>query len=211
LGGRCLGFKAGQWVDFFVIIDGAEAIADFSITSSPADQGRIDLAVKLVGDNAATHYLHDSARVGDQIEVRLGGEFYYTSEMADSIVLIAGGIGLTPLMSIMRYVDDSTSDVKAVLVYSAEAPSELLFKEELDDMAALNPRIRCLYTVTRAGNEPWRGSTSRIDAKLLVGRADVDPAALYYVCGPPPMIQSMLTLLRNMDVPSSRIHYEQWW
>ena len=210
LGGRILGFRAGQWVDLFVRIDGAEAIAGYSITSSPADQGRIDLAVKLLGDNPVTHYLHKEARVGDQVEVQLGGEFYYTAEMADSLVLIAGGIGLTPLMSIMRYVDESAADAEAVLIYSAGTPSELLFKDRLDGMVSRNPRIRCGYTVTRPGDESWDGSTGRIDAALLK-RARVDLAALYYVCGPPPMIRSMLKLLQNMDVPSWRIHFEQWW
>ena len=213
LDGRQLEFKAGQWVDLFMLIDGAEAIAGYSITSSPAVQENIELAVKLVGNNPATHYLHNEARVGDLVEVRPGGDFYYTAEMADSLVLIAGGIGLTPLISIMRYLDDSATDVEAVLVYSAGTPSELLFKEELDEMAARDPRVRCVYTVTRP-DEPaaggWDGSTGRIDERLLA-EARVDPAALHYVCGPSPMIQSMLTLLRNRDVPSSRIRYEQWW
>ena len=214
LDGRHLGFRAGQWVDLVVRIDGAEAVAGYSMTSSPGDQGRIDLAVKLLGDNPATHYLHKKARVGDQVEVQLGGEFCYTADMADSLVLIAGGIGLTPLISMMRYVDELATDAKAVLLYSAGTPSELLFKEQLDEMAASNPRIRCVYTVTRPGtrpgHEPWDGSTGRIDARLL-RRAPVDPAALHYVCGPPPMIRSMLNLLRIMNVPSSRIRYEQWW
>ena len=214
LDGRDLGFRAGQWVDLFVRIDGAEAIAGYSITSSPADQGRIDLAVKLLGDNPATHYLHKKARVGDRVEVELGGEFCYTADMADSLVLIAGGIGLTPLMSMMRYVDELAADADAVLVCSASRPSELLFKERLDEMVARNPRIRCVYTITQPGtgpgHEPWDGPTGRIDARLL-RRAAVDPAALYYVCGPLTMIRSMLTLLRSMDVPSTRIHYEQWW
>ena len=210
LDGRELGFRAGQWVDFLVRIDGAEAIAGYSITSSPSDQEHIELAVKLLGDNAVTHYLHNEARVGDQVEVQLGGDFYYTAEMADSLVLIAGGIGLTPLMSIMRYVDESAADAEAVLVYSAGTPSELLFNDQLKEMAARNPRIRCFYTVTRPERQSWDGFTGRIDAGLLK-QARIDTAALYYVCGPPPMIRSMLTLLQQMDVPPSRVHYEQWW
>lgn len=213
LGGCHLGFKAGQWVDLFVSIEGAEAIAGYSITSSPTVHDRIDLAVKLVGDNLATQYMHKQARVGDKVEVQVGGEFYYTAEMADSLVLIAGGIGLTPLMSIMRYLDEPPSAAKALLVYSAGLPSELLFKDQLDEMVTRNPRISCVYTVTRPGTSAaggWDGSTGRIDGELL-RRARVDTAALFYVCGPPPMIQSMLSLLQSINVPSSRILYEQWW
>ncbi len=213
LAGRELGFRAGQWVDLFVRIGGAEAVAGFSITSSPANQGRIELAVKLIGDNPATHYMHEGARVGDDVEVQLGGEFYYTAEMADSLVLIAGGIGLTPLMSIVRYVDESAARAEAVLLYSAATPLELLFRDQLDAIVSRNPRIRCVYTVTRPGRSSpgaWDGHTGRIGADLL-RRARVDPGALYYVCGPPPMIRNTLTLLQDMGVKSDRVHYEQWW
>ena len=108
LGGRELGFKPGQWVDFFVSLEGAEAVGGYSITSSPSVQHSIGLAIKLdEGDHPVTNWLHREARVGDTVEISLGGDFYYTPDMDGPIVLIAGGIGLTPLMSIVRAIDES--------------------------------------------------------------------------------------------------------
>ena len=107
LGGRELGFKPGQWVDFFVSLEGAEAVGGYSITSSPSVQDSIGLAIKLdEGDHPVTNWLHREARVGDTVEISLGGDFYYTPDMDGPIVLIAGGIGLTPLMSIVRAIDE---------------------------------------------------------------------------------------------------------
>ena len=162
LGGREIGFSAGQWVDLFVTIEGAEAVGGYSITSSPAEQTSIRLAVKHDGsDHPVTNWLHDYARVGDVVEVSLGGDFTYTPDEARFVVLIGGGIGMTPLMSIVRAVDEMASFTRLTLVYSASSPDELLFRREIESIAARNPRIRCVFTVTRAVPETWGGRTGR--------------------------------------------------
>ena len=211
LGGREIGFSAGQWVDLFVTIEGAEAVGGYSITSSPADQTSIRLAVKHDGsDHLVTNWLHDEARAGDAVEVSLGGNFIYTPDEARSVVLIGGGIGMTPLMSIVRAVDDMARLTRLTLVYSASSPDELLFRRELESIAARNDRIRCVFTVTRAVPETWDGRTGRIDAELL--RAEgIDLDALFFVCGPPAMIQDVTAILAGLGVPGSRVRYEQWW
>ena len=211
LGGREIGFSAGQWVDLFVTIEGAEAVGGYSITSSPADQTSIRLAVKHDGsDHPVTNWLHDEARAGDAVEVSLGGDFIYTPDEAHSIVLIGGGIGMTPLMTIVRAVDELARLTRLNLVYSASSPDELLFRRELESIAARNDRIRCVFTVTRAVPETWDGRTGRIDAELL--RAEgIDLDALFFVCGPPAMIRDVAAMLAELGVPGERIRYEQWW
>ena len=104
-GGNRLSFRPGQWVDFYADIGGEIAVAGYSITSSPSRTGGLELAVKLVGENPVTYYVHQRARVGDVVEVEVGGDFLYTSDMGGPLVLVAGGIGITPLMSIVRYVE----------------------------------------------------------------------------------------------------------
>ena len=134
----------------FVTIEGAEAVGGYSITSSPADQSTIRLAIKRDGsDHPVTNWLHDDAGEGDLVEVSLGGDFIYTPDEAASVVLIGGGIGMTPLMSIVRAVDEMARLTRLTLVYSASSPDELLFRRELQSIAARNPRIRCVFTVTR--------------------------------------------------------------
>ena len=211
LRGRDIGFKAGQWVDFFVTLEGAEAVGGYSITSSPAQQTSISLAVKR--DNSGhpvTNWVHQDARMGDEVEIRLGGEFFYTPDEAESVVLVAGGIGLTPLMSIVSAVDELASDTRLTLVYSASTPQELLFRQELESIAGHNERIRCVFTVTQSPPGTWSGHKGRIDSDLLQA-VSVDLGALFFVCGPPDMIRDMVRLLRDLGVPRTRIRYEQWW
>ena len=211
LGGREIGFMAGQWVDFFVTLEGAEAVGGYSITSSPAEQTTFSLAVKQDGsDHPVTNWLHEDARVGDKVEVALGGDFYYEPDEADSVVLIAGGIGLTPLMSIVRSANELATRTHLTLVYSASTPDELLFRGELESIAADNPRVRPVFTVTQAMPDSWIGHAGRIDAALLKTES-VDLDALFFVCGPPAMIRAMIAMLRGLGVPRARIRYEQWW
>ncbi len=211
LGGHELGFKAGQWVDFLVALEGAEAIGGYSITSSPSAQDSISLAVKLDGgDHPVTNWLHWDARPGDSVEITLGGDFFYTPDSDRPVVLIAGGIGLTPLMSIVRAIDESELPPPTTLIYSASTPSELLFRSELEEIARRNTAIRLVFTVTRPGAELWSGRTGRIDGNLLRSER-VNPASLFFICGPPAMIRDMARTLNKLGVPSSRLKYEQWW
>ena len=210
LGGHDFSFYAGQWVDCYAEVDGRPEVAGFSMTSSPLTKGTIRLAVKLVGENPVTHFLHKGAEVGTVVQVEGGqGDFYYRGEMGDSLVLIGGGIGITPLMSIVRYIDEAEPDVIAALVYSARTPSELAFREELQEAAQSNENIRCLFTVTRPGNEPWDGHVGRVDEAML-REAGVNAGSLCYVSGPPPMIRVVVSMLKDLGVPDRQIRYE-WW
>ena len=203
-------FLPGQWVDCYASLEGQPAVAGYSMTSSPLNKGAIELAVKRVGNNPVTRFLHEQAQVGDVFDVDGGyGEFFYTRDMGGPLVLIAGGIGITPLMSILRYVDEAALDVPVRLVYGATAAPELLFRDRLNELAGRNSRISCVFTVTHPPQGPWTGMVGRINGRLL-GDLKHDRNSLFYVCGPPAMIDDVVASLETMDVPRSRIKYERW-
>ena len=211
LGGHDLGFKPGQWVDFFVTLEGAEAVGGYSITSSPSVQDSIGLAIRLdEGDHPVTNWLHRDAQVGDAVEVSLGGDFYYTKDMDGPIVLIAGGIGITPLMSIIRAIDEDGRSTPTTLIYSVSTPSEILFRHDLEEIARRNPAISLLFTTTRTSQEERGGHSGRISDELLK-QARVSVHSLFFICGPPDMIRDIIAMLIRLGVPGSRIKYEQWW
>ena len=216
LQGQSFSFLAGQWIDCFVEIDGRTEVAGYSITSSPSEVGWFSIAVKLVGDNAVTDYMHEQATVGETLVVDGGqGEFYFDPATASGgnnspIALIAGGIGITPIASIVRLMDKSAPHVRTTLLYSASVPAELLFRDEFEAIAARNPQFRTYFTVTQPSGELWDGNVGRIDADVLLG-ARVDDNTRCYICGPPAMIRDIADALRKIGVPDERIIYEQWW
>lgn len=211
LDGQPFTFLPGQWIDCFIDIDGKTEVAGYSMTSAPNEEGWFSIAVKLVGDNPVTDYLHDCAKVGDTLTVKGGsGDFHYTSDDSHPLALIAGGIGITPIASIIRCIDKTDLQIPTTLIYSANAPSELLFRDEFEGIDTHNRNFHPHFTVTRPHSEQWNGSTGRIDAAAL-REAGIGANHQCYICGPPEMIRAMLAALKEIGVPEERLRYEQWW
>ncbi len=210
LEGQEFAFCPGQWVDCYVDAEGG-GVAGYTLTSSPTTVGKIELTVKRSEEREVTRFMHEEAEMGDVIYVDGGqGDFFYLREMGDSLTLIAGGIGITPLMSMLRYVDEGTSDVRAKLFYSVRTPSEIVFRRKLEEIASRSGKISCVFTVTQTGEEYWGGHTRRIDSRLLMDEG-VDLGGIFFICGPKPMGQDMKETLQGLGVAEERIRYEQWW
>jgi ferredoxin-NADP reductase len=203
-------FLPGQWVDLGVEIDGAVHTSGYSITTSPVHTGEIELAIKASARHPLSRWVHECARVGDRVRVTQGqGPFVYLPEMSDNVVLIGGGVGITPLLSIFRHVRDAGLSTQAHLVYSVSDSREILFRDELNAAAHAHDNLHVSITVTQP-DANWHGLTGRIDPVKLHA-IDVPDDTLYYLCGPKGMVEDMSTLLHDLGVPMSRIIFEKWW
>jgi ferredoxin-NADP reductase len=204
--GREFSYYPGQWIDCYADIEGERQVAGYSIASSPTTEGVIEVAIKS-SDNPVTRYIHDRARAGDTLYVEGGqGEVYYTREMGDSLVILAAGIGISPMMGILRYTH-AVGDVDAEIVYGAASDEELAYLDKIISITNANPRITLHITVSGGDTRHREG---RIDEAFLRD-LELDTDALYFICGPPPMIESTADTLRKMGVQNSRIRYELWW
>lgn len=203
-------FLPGQWVDLSVDIDGTPHTAGYSITTSPLDAGEIELAIRASGRHPVARWVHERAAVGDRVRVSQGqGPFVYLPEMSDNVVLIGGGVGVTPLLSIFRHVRDARLATRVHLVYSVSDSREILFREELEAAARSHDNLHVSFTVTRP-DPAWHGLTGRIDP-LKLHALDVPDDTLYYLCGPKGMVEDISALLHGLGVPMSRIIFEKWW
>ncbi|KAG3279451.1 oxidoreductase NAD binding domain containing 1, transcript variant X3 [Ictidomys tridecemlineatus] len=221
-------FKAGQWIDFF--IPGVSVVGGFSICSSPRllEQERmIELAVKYTNHPPAL-WIHNKCTLDSEVAVRVGGEFFFDPQPTDAprnLVLIAGGVGINPLLSILRYSADlhrdrankgSGYEIGTIkLFYSAKNTSELLFKKNILNLVNEFPeKIACSLHVTK--------QTTQISAELkpyiTEGRITeeeikdhISKETLFYICGPPPMTDFFSKQLENNHVPKEHICFEKWW
>ena len=203
-------FLPGQWVDLSIEVDGVTHTSGYSITTSPIHRGEIELAIKSSAHHPLARWVHEKARVGDAIRISQGqGPFVYLPEMSDNVVLIGGGVGITPLLSIFRHVRDARLLTQAHLVYSVSDSREILFRDELDTAARTHDNLHVSITVTQPDAD-WHGLTGRIDPVKLHA-LDVPDDTLYYLCGPKGMVEDMSTLLHDLGVPMNRIIFEKWW
>ena len=203
-------FLPGQWIDLSADVDGTTHTAGYSITTSPLHQGEIELAIRASARHPLARWVHEAARIGDQVRVTQGqGPFVYLPEMSDNVVLIGGGVGITPLLSIFRHVRDAALPTHAHLVYSVSDSCEILFRDELDQAVRAHANLHVSITVTQP-DPSWHGLSGRIDPVKLHA-LDVPDDTLYYLCGPKGMVEDMSTLLHDLGVPMNRIIFEKWW
>jgi glycine betaine catabolism B len=202
-------YLPGQWVEVSVEVDGEFRTSGYSVTTSPTRRGMVGLAIKSSASHPVTRWLHH-ARQGDTLQITRGqGPFVFVPDMGEDIVLIGGGVGVTPLLSIWRYVRDACPETHATLYYSVSHPDEILFREELEQSARQHTHVSLELTVTQPCAS-WQGQTGRIN-KHKIAALNAPPNTLFYLCGPPGMVDDMEHFLRELGVPASRIIFEKWW
>ena len=132
------GHLPGQHVDVRLTAeDGYQAQRSYSIASTPA-AGSLDLTVEEIADGEVSPYLSEELRPGDRLELRgpIGGYFTWTEANGGPLLLVAGGSGVAPLMSMLRYREAIGSDIPATLLYSSRSWDEIIYREELDRLSA---------------------------------------------------------------------------
>ena len=133
-----------------------------------------------------------------------------TKEMGASVVLISGGIGVTPLLGILRYIQDEASEVDATMIYSAKTQNEFLFYDEFLAIENKNNNINCIFTITQSdGTEDWKGYRGRINIDLIK-KANLKPDTIFYLCGPPAMVEDLYQVLISNKIPNELIYIETW-
>lgn len=182
----------------------------FSLSSSPTEPDYIEWAAKRYPEGRMTTWLHDTVKVGDRLRVKgPEGSFVFREGETEEIILLAGGIGVAPFRSMIRFILDRELSTKIKLIFSARTPKDFAFSAEFNRWAADHPNFHSIYTVTRPGDDPWTGRIGRIDPDLLREHRG-GASALYYLCGPDPMIKETAEGLRNLGIPEGSIRSERW-
>jgi ferredoxin-NADP reductase len=206
--------RAGQHYDIRLTAeDGYQAQRSYSIASEPEREGEVDITVERLNDGEVSSYLHDVLIVGDRIEVRgpIGGYFVWEASMTDPLLLIAGGSGVVPLMSMIRHRAAARANNPTALLYSSRSFEEVIYYDELDRLSKANGGLKIFHTLTRSQPANWKGYARRIDAAMLREVADpLGRSAQVFICGPTLMVESAANALVKMGIDSNRIRTERF-
>ncbi len=207
------GRRAGQHVDLRLTAeDGYRAQRSYSIASAPED-GRLVLTIDRLDDGEVSPYLADELMVGDRLELRgpIGGYFVWEAADGGPLLLVAGGSGVVPLMAMIRHRAATGSDVPTRLLLSSRSHEEIIYREELERLAAGDGALDVFHTLTRSRPEGWEGYDRRIDARMLSEVAwPPEASPLIFVCGPTPLVEAAATALVGLGHDPARVKTERF-
>ena len=206
--------RAGQHYDIRLTAeDGYQTQRSYSIASEPEREGEVDITVERIEDGEVSTYLHDVVVPGDQVEVRgpIGGYFIWEASMTDPLLLIAGGSGVVPLMSMLRHRAASDANNPTALLYSSRNFEDVIYYNELDRLSRTNGGAQVFHTLTRSQPADWKGYARRIDETMLREVAGpLGRSAQVFICGPTLMVESAANALVKIGIDSNRIRTERF-
>jgi len=206
-------FRAGQHADFTFLRpsvgNGSDNLRTFSLANSPHDKGLVMIAMRMRETNFKTALM--SAALGTQFRVsRPRGSFTLHQDPAKPAVFLAGGIGITPVRSILDWAAQERMPHKLYLFYSNREAVDAAFLEELEALSMQNPRFTLIPTITRLTYSAWRYEVGRINRQLVSRYLTGLNRPVFYIAGPSGMVTAMTNLLRSLDVSDDDIRTEEF-
>ena len=192
--------------------DGYRTERSYSVASEPERVGEVDFTVEKIDDGEVSPYLDDILVPGDKLEVRgpIGGYFVWDVSLGGPLLLVGGGSGVVPLMAMLRHRAAQHSPIPARLLYSSRSADEVIYRAELDALAAADDQLKVVFTFTRHAPPGWTGYQRRIDPAMLNDVAPLGQGARSYVCGPTLLVEAVSNALVAMGQPAERIRTERF-
>ncbi|MGA0275376.1 MAG: FAD-binding oxidoreductase [Dehalococcoidia bacterium] len=213
-----ISFAAGQHVDIRLTApDGYQAQRSYSISSRPNSQEELELAIEKISNGEVSSYLHEYCSVGTQVEVRgpIGGPFILKSGFEEPVLFIAGGIGIAPLMSMLRLREYNDNLENSALLYSTRMLDDLVFSDELFKMADRNGLL-FIPTLTRESPADWNkradNQTGRFDQSNLKNLLEhhISTPKLSFICGGTQFVESLSVALVDAGCDPETIRTERF-
>ena len=205
---------AGQHYDVRLTAeDGYQTQRSYSIASEPEREGEVNITVERIEDGEVSTYLHDVLIPGDRIEVRgpIGGYFVWEASMTEPLLLIAGGSGVVPLMSMLRHRAAAGANNRTALLYSSRNFEDVIYYNELEQLSKTGSGPQIFHTLTRSQPPDWKGYARRIDESMLREVAGpLGRSVKVFICGPTLMVESAANALVELGIDSNQIRTERF-
>ena len=201
-------YLPGQFLTVSVAPDGAPLKRSYTIASAPSQREFCEITIKREEQGAVSRFLHDRVAEGDTLQVIApSGKFTFTGVEATNVVLIAGGVGITPMMSAVRYLTSRSWPGEIFLIYALRDDREVIFREELEYLQRRHANLH-VTLVAEQSSAGWTHPTGRITRELLQGALTDLAGRRVHLCGPPAMMDAVKALLLDLGVPASDIRTE---
>ena len=202
-------FLPGQFLNVTFWIGGAKMNRSYSISSSPNEHAFVDLTIRREPRGAVSRHIDDLLRAGDLVETGGPvGKFTFTGAEAKSVVLLSGGVGITPMMSISRYLTERSWDGDIFFVHTCRTPADYIFANLIPELQKRNPRLKVAVTVSSPEGSDWAGARGRITKEWLTEMVPDLGTRQTHLCGPPAMMDSMRAIFNELGIPPEQLKTE---
>ncbi len=209
-------YKQGQYLTLKFNINDEELRRSYSICSSPFEENELRVAIKKVKDGRISTYINNKLKVGDQVDVMVPMGNFFTEMNAGhkkNYVLFAGGSGITPMLSILKTVLRSEPKSTVTLFYGNNDESSIIFKKQIEQLALANSdRLNVIHVLNVPPPDhpaPLQGMmTKEKNIELIKNYVTASVDNEYFICGPGPMMDSVVAALKELKINESKIHIE---
>ncbi|VVB65240.1 Sulfhydrogenase 1 subunit gamma [uncultured archaeon] len=197
-------YLPGQWAFLTVSSDEGQKTKPLSFSSSPTED-YLEFTKRLTGHEFSNAFA--AMEMGDTATIRGPNGKLTLLENHKKICMLSGGIGVTPLCSMIRYSTDKELKTGIILLYSNRFEDALAFMDDFDEMQKRNPNFKVIITITRPSSA-WKGLKGRINRETIEKKVPDYAERVFYSCGPKTMVDTMVAMLSNMGLPETQIKYE---
>ena len=202
-------YRSGQYFFLTIKVDGEDAIHHFSFSSSPTEKGYIMFTKRITSSDFSQSL--DKLKPGDWAHLK-GPEGSFTLPRKErKLAFLSGGIGITPLRSMLRYIVDKRFPYDVVLLYGNASLQDVPFRDELDTLARSHSGIRVEHVLSGPDYHPdWKGKKGFINKDLVKETIADYLERIFYVSGPPRMVISLEEQLNALGIPEKQIRRDSF-
>jgi ferredoxin-NADP reductase len=209
-GRQTIDARPGQFLTFSFLFDGKKETRCYSICSSPTRAGYVEITPKRVANGRVSVFLNDRAEVGMTVEAAGPfGHFCLDATNDRSIVLLAAGSGITPMMAMLRYIDDLGLDTEVTLLYCVRTSKDIIFRDELEDLRSRVKHFR-LHVLLSQPDPEWSGARGRISREFVRNAVPEVGGRVFFLCGPPPFMEAAREILTALGARPEAIRQESF-
>ncbi|KHD23063.1 flavodoxin [Vibrio caribbeanicus] len=200
-------YQPGQHLPITLEIDGEQVARRYTLSSSPSRPGRLAISVKRVNGGRVSNWLADHFQVGDTLSCEdPDGRFHIGNKQGLPMLLLSAGSGVTPMMSMLRYLSDHDQVNDVVFYHQCRSVEDIPYKEELDELKRKHQGLTVFISLTQAPID-WFGLKGRLSLSHLKQIKNPDQRQVF-VCGPDGFMQKAKNLLLRQGLPESCYHQE---
>jgi glycine betaine catabolism B len=202
--------KPGQFLTFQWTIDGQRVLRSYTVSSSPIHENYVEITPKRMDNGCVSVFLNERAKPGLTVEASGPyGRFYFDETLHKNLVLIAAGSGITPMISMLRYIDDRKMSTPVTLLYCSRTAADIIFQNELARLGRSLPNFK--YEVCLSQPDPaWNGHSGRLSGEFVSKQLIDLVSPTFFLCGPMGFMDNARQILSTLGVKQERILQESF-